>query len=342
MPFVLIIIIITCLSCQRQGASADKLHVKAAKFLPLFVFIHHEIYGECQSDVDEAPSCLPSTVGNTYVHSIARCMLVGGASQVALRICLPRASPSLPLAIWALAFQKQAPKKSFRTIQARNVGTAETLFFTFCAGVKHMVALGRSGRLEGASSALTGMMSHGWAAAVTITKCDVAFTEDTRAVLAPDRRLGETPPCLVPHATASVYDRSQHPALTSSLIVPFSNCFMKALFLKCLAAGIRDARWQMLEVIAIHKCSLSTATSVSRFIFDYLIWLAQAPRWRVCFWRGVFFATPRWQSRPQQACAQYLHQRYYRFLFSFGFSFPFASLLQVSFLAYESATSKPD
>ncbi len=29
-----IIIIITSFSCRRQGASADKLHVKAAKFLP--------------------------------------------------------------------------------------------------------------------------------------------------------------------------------------------------------------------------------------------------------------------------------------------------------------------
>ena len=29
------IIIITRFSCRRQGASADKLHVKAAKFLPL-------------------------------------------------------------------------------------------------------------------------------------------------------------------------------------------------------------------------------------------------------------------------------------------------------------------
>ena len=32
---VIIIIVITRFSCQRQGASADKLHVKAAKFLPL-------------------------------------------------------------------------------------------------------------------------------------------------------------------------------------------------------------------------------------------------------------------------------------------------------------------
>jgi hypothetical protein len=56
--------------------------------------------------------------------------------------------------------------------------------------VKHIVALGRSGRFEGANSALTEMLTHGWAAAVTITKCDVAFTEDTRAILAPDRQLG--------------------------------------------------------------------------------------------------------------------------------------------------------
>lgn len=60
-----------------------------------------------------------------------------------------------------------------------------------CAGVKHIVALGRSGRAEGASSALTeALTEHGWAAAVTLTKCDVASTEDMRAVLAPDRRLG--------------------------------------------------------------------------------------------------------------------------------------------------------
>ncbi|EIE18031.1 hypothetical protein COCSUDRAFT_45659 [Coccomyxa subellipsoidea C-169] len=32
---VIVIIIITRFSCRRQGASADKLHVKAAKFLPL-------------------------------------------------------------------------------------------------------------------------------------------------------------------------------------------------------------------------------------------------------------------------------------------------------------------
>lgn len=60
------------------------------------------------------------------------------------------------------------------------------------AGVKHIVALGRSGRTEGASSALTeALTEHGWAAAVTLTKCDVAATEDMRAVLAPDRRLGD-------------------------------------------------------------------------------------------------------------------------------------------------------
>ena len=32
---MVIIIIIARFSCRRQGASADKLHVKAAKFLPL-------------------------------------------------------------------------------------------------------------------------------------------------------------------------------------------------------------------------------------------------------------------------------------------------------------------
>ncbi|BDA51455.1 probable oleandomycin polyketide synthase, modules 5 and 6 [Coccomyxa sp. Obi] len=58
-------------------------------------------------------------------------------------------------------------------------------------GVKHIVALGRSGRVEGASSALTeALTEHGWSAAVTLSKCDVASTEDMHAVLAPDRRLG--------------------------------------------------------------------------------------------------------------------------------------------------------
>ena len=34
LSLIVILIIITCFSCRRQGASADKLHVKAAKFLP--------------------------------------------------------------------------------------------------------------------------------------------------------------------------------------------------------------------------------------------------------------------------------------------------------------------
>lgn len=50
------------------------------------------------------------------------------------------------------------------------------------AGVRHMTALGRSGRFD-AGSNLPGLMSGGWAAAVTVSKCDVAFSEDVRSVL---------------------------------------------------------------------------------------------------------------------------------------------------------------
>lgn len=61
------------------------------------------------------------------------------------------------------------------------------------AGARHIVALGRSGRLQGGASAAAfdEMLEHGWAAAVTITKCDVAFAEDSRAVLSADRSSGE-------------------------------------------------------------------------------------------------------------------------------------------------------
>ena len=59
-----------------------------------------------------------------------------------------------------------------------------------CAGVRHLTALGRSARL-GADSDLGRLMQGGWAASVSVTQCDAAFSEDMRAVLAPNRRLGK-------------------------------------------------------------------------------------------------------------------------------------------------------
>ena len=44
-----------------------------------------------------------------------------------------------------------------------------------------MTVLGRSGRFDAASD-LAHAMQNGWAVSVAVTKCDVAFTEDTSAV----------------------------------------------------------------------------------------------------------------------------------------------------------------
>ena len=44
-----------------------------------------------------------------------------------------------------------------------------------------MTVLGRSGRFDAASD-LAHAMRDGWAASVAMTKCDVAFAEDTSAV----------------------------------------------------------------------------------------------------------------------------------------------------------------
>ncbi len=57
-------------------------------------------------------------------------------------------------------------------------------------GVRHITALGRGGRFA-PDSDLASLLSSGCAASLTMTQCDAAFSEDMRAVLAPDRRLGE-------------------------------------------------------------------------------------------------------------------------------------------------------
>ena len=53
-----------------------------------------------------------------------------------------------------------------------------------------MTALSRSGHFDEACD-LAKLMASGWAASVTIVKCDAAFAEDMRAVLASGRHLGE-------------------------------------------------------------------------------------------------------------------------------------------------------
>ena len=61
--------------------------------------------------------------------------------------------------------------------------------------MRHLTALGRSARFKGDND-LSRLMQGGWAASITVTQCDAAFSEDMRAVLAPDRRLGTDPACL--------------------------------------------------------------------------------------------------------------------------------------------------
>lgn len=53
-----------------------------------------------------------------------------------------------------------------------------------------MLLMGRSGRFE-AGSDLAHAMRDGWAASVTLTKSDVAFTEDTCAVFSRSSTKGQ-------------------------------------------------------------------------------------------------------------------------------------------------------
>ena len=58
------------------------------------------------------------------------------------------------------------------------------------AGIQRLIVLGRSGHF-GAGADLAHAMRDGWAASVAVTKCDVAFSEDTAAVFPRNHSKGE-------------------------------------------------------------------------------------------------------------------------------------------------------
>ncbi len=58
------------------------------------------------------------------------------------------------------------------------------------AGIKRITVLGRSGRFDVASD-LAHAMCNGWAASVAVTKCDVAFAEDTSALFSTSGNEGQ-------------------------------------------------------------------------------------------------------------------------------------------------------
>ena len=60
-------------------------------------------------------------------------------------------------------------------------------------GVQHISLLGRSGRMELAAPPLHDLMDPGWAASITLQKCDIACSEDAAAVLGHDRSQGKQP-----------------------------------------------------------------------------------------------------------------------------------------------------
>ena len=57
--------------------------------------------------------------------------------------------------------------------------------------VRHITLLGRSGRMEGSAGPLEGLLGPGWAAEVTLQKCDMAAAEDAAAVLGHQPQHGE-------------------------------------------------------------------------------------------------------------------------------------------------------
>ena len=58
-------------------------------------------------------------------------------------------------------------------------------------GATHLTLLSRSGRQEGEVGPLEDLLQPGWAASVTLAKCDVACREDAEAALGHDRSHGE-------------------------------------------------------------------------------------------------------------------------------------------------------
>lgn len=58
------------------------------------------------------------------------------------------------------------------------------------AGTKHVHLLGRTGRAEVADGPLESVVKAGWAACVTMTKCDLAYAEDSSAILENHKHLG--------------------------------------------------------------------------------------------------------------------------------------------------------
>ena len=61
------------------------------------------------------------------------------------------------------------------------------------AGAKHISLLGRTGRANLAETALEAVMTSSYVASVTLVKCDLAFAEDSHAVLGNHKSLGKIP-----------------------------------------------------------------------------------------------------------------------------------------------------
>lgn len=58
-------------------------------------------------------------------------------------------------------------------------------------GVQQVLLLGRSGRIETGEDALEGLTMPGWAASVTVQKCDVSFAEDAACAFGHRQSNGE-------------------------------------------------------------------------------------------------------------------------------------------------------
>ena len=58
-------------------------------------------------------------------------------------------------------------------------------------GARHINLLGRTGRADLAGTKLESLFTTTWAASVTMTKCDLAFAEDSDAILGRHKHLGE-------------------------------------------------------------------------------------------------------------------------------------------------------